>query len=270
MNFLSQELSCWQDRVNNLVTSIVNRFNPCAVICFGARLQHPPRYTLFAAPCTNTCHIDLLVVSSSTDRHEHQVQDFCNAHFHDGTVTVICHSNKAIEAALVHGHSFFINVITWGLLLYTKETWITNHHETTNQYNMSVKRQSYFHGGMSVANGFYFSAQERFINGDYRLCSFMLHQVVEQACIALIRLYTGYRIDVHNLTRLLALCSNFTGSLEPIFPEEHKRLFSLLCRSYTEARYERNFEITHADCEWLLSQVDALLRITKQLAKEKL
>ena len=101
----------------------------------------------------------------------------------------------------------------------------------------------------------------------------MLHQVVEQACIALIRVYLAYRSEIHNLRRLLCLCSSF--SHEPIktflsgSPED-ERLFEILLKSYSGARYKETFIVLADDARVLYNKTLAFVTLAKQMCNEKI
>ena len=47
-------------------------------------------------------------------------------------------------------------------------------------------------------------------------------------------------------------------------------MFWLLCRSYIEARYNKDFSISQEQLEYLISRIDILKDITERLCKEKI
>ena len=46
---------------------------------------------------------------------------------------------------------------------------------------------------------------------------------------------------------------------------QRKKCFDLLCRSYIEARYNKDFSISQEQLEYLISRVDILKDITERL-----
>ena len=58
--------------------------------------------------------------------------------------------------------------------------------------------------------------------------------------------------------------------LTTVFPQNtdtEKECFDLLCRSYIEARYNKDFSISQEQLEYLISRVDILKDITERLCK---
>ncbi len=65
----------------------------------------------------------------------------------------------------------------------------------------------------------------------------------------------------------------FSMRLTTVFPQntdEEKECFDLLCRSYIEARYNKDFSISKEQLEYLISRVDILKDVTERLCKEKI
>ena len=65
----------------------------------------------------------------------------------------------------------------------------------------------------------------------------------------------------------------FFIELTTVFPQNtdtEKECFDLLCRSYIEARYNKDFSISQEQLEYLISRVDILKDITERLCKEKI
>ena len=52
-------------------------------------------------------------------------------------------------------------------------------------------------------------------------------------------------------------------------PEEN-RLFTLLCKAYVDARYNKNYTITQAELKWLDERVQELKQLTEKLCQEKI
>ena len=65
----------------------------------------------------------------------------------------------------------------------------------------------------------------------------------------------------------------FSQELTTVFPQntdEEKECFDLLCRSYIEARYNKDFSISQEQLEYLIARIDILKDITERLCKEKI
>ena len=52
--------------------------------------------------------------------------------------------------------------------------------------------------------------------------------------------------------------------------DAEKECFDLLCRSYIEAHYNKDFSISQEQLEYLISRIGILKDITERLCKEKI
>jgi HEPN domain-containing protein len=130
----------------------------------------------------------------------------------------------------------------------------------------------YFHR-YNRALGFIEAADDCIQKGFDANAVFLLHQSVEQACIAMIRVYLAYRVDIHNLTRLLNLTLCFSEEPAAVFPRktaEDQGLFQLLLRSYSDARYRDEYEVSQQDASTLYKQVKVFIGITEMLCTNQI
>jgi HEPN domain-containing protein len=100
-----------------------------------------------------------------------------------------------------------------------------------------------------------------------------LHQAAQHTCMAVLRVFTGYRSTTHNLSRLLALIENITFNLTIIFPcftKDETDLFNLLNKAYSNARYNDNFKVPIEKAQTLTDRVKELLTIAEQLYQIKI
>ena len=65
-------------------------------------------------------------------------------------------------------------------------------------------------------------------------------------------------------------CGIFDITCSPKCSDTEKECFDLLCRSYIEARYNKDFSISQEQLEYLISRIDILKDITERLCKEKI
>ncbi len=101
----------------------------------------------------------------------------------------------------------------------------------------------------------------------------MLHQAMEQSCSALIRVFTGYRSDIHGLARLIHFSKCFSDLPERFFsggPNEEERLFKLLQNSYSETRYKEGFTVTEKDASSLLEKVHAFTDMAEKICLKRI
>ncbi|QNK63930.1 HEPN domain-containing protein [Pedobacter sp. PAMC26386] len=116
-------------------------------------------------------------------------------------------------------------------------------------------------------------AHECLVNQQYKICIFMLHQALEQSCIVLIRVQIAYRSEFHNLHRLLYLCNSFSNLPGKIFlsnSPEDERLFDVLVKSYSGARYGDHFSVEQGDAHLLYKKIASFVTLAKQMCEEKI
>jgi HEPN domain-containing protein len=239
------------------------------IICFGTLSSHETVNTCFAEPESSLKNAYyLLVLTTEIKRIEYTIQDYISSLFPG--VFIVAHGLATVIEAVHKRDRFFTEACLNGLLVYTSDGF-TMVPEVASE-NISVdysKDEEAFTRMYSMASGFMECAYECYEKEFYNNVAFLLHQAVEQACRGLIRLYTGYRSDFHNIDRLLCLCSCFSAEPAKLFKrhfKEEKRLFRVLAGSYTEARYRDNYQIIDHDADLLCTLVKAFLDLTMELS----
>jgi HEPN domain-containing protein len=123
-----------------------------------------------------------------------------------------------------------------------------------------------------LAAGFMECGFDCYGRGFYNHVAFVLNQAVEQGCRTLIRLFTGYHSDIHNIARLLDFCSCFSTEPAALFArhtEKEKQLFRVLATSYSEARYRDNYQVNKHDADELCSLVKSFLDLIQELSEKE-
>jgi HEPN domain-containing protein len=142
-----------------------------------------------------------------------------------------------------------------------------------NSATTLAKAEKHNHHRHSMALGFLEAANECFGKDYDNNCVFMLHQAIEQACIAIIRVFMAYRSDMHNISRLINLCLCFTDEPAALFPrktEEDQRLFQLLQKSYSDACYKDDYVVDDNDADMLCTQVHKFIELTQKLCSDRI
>lgn len=213
-------------------------------------------------------------VTESNTRIDHEVQDFSNSHYRKGSVTILCHGEEAILEAIQDNNRFFISIYGTAQLLYSKDG--LTQFDFDMQFiptDSAIKAKEYLSHRMPLAEGFLQGAGECLNHQQFTVCVFLLHQVVEQCCIALINVNVAYRCEVHNLNRMLNLCRCFSNKPVKLFlsgnPED-QRLFDILVKSYSQARYGNTFLVHANDAKHLFHRVSAFLAMTKIMCDRKI
>ena len=261
--------------LDEVITSLVAKFKTKYIFCFSCLNDAKTTTSCFAGDIhLSETHYFLLMITTEITRIEHEVQDYVNTIFEKGTITIVVHGMETVTNAIAQGSRFFASVCRDGMQLYSASGLRLNiEYPNLNPATTFTKAQKHFYHRFGMAWGFQESASTFHDNSMYNNCLFELHQSVEQACIAVIRVYMAYRSDMHNLGRLLNLCKCFSDGQIDLFPrrtEEDKRLFKILVKSYSDARYKDDYQVSDSDAEDLCTRVLEFCELIKRLCNEKL
>lgn len=254
---------------------LAGKFKPLQIFCFSKRFVTEEAIGCFIDNSISyKGHYCLLMVTETNTRMDHEVQDYCNGMYEDGTVTIICHGQEAIAEAIQKNSRFFITVYSLGELIYSYDgITLRNLTKRIDFSNASSKANKHFNHRLTLAEGFLTGAKECLSNRQFNVCTFMLHQVVEQCCIGLIRVHLGYRSEVHNLNRLLRLCNSFSDVPYNMFLTGQQLadgLFDILVKSYSQARYGNSFLVGEIDAQCLFEKISVFVDSTKKMCQQKI
>jgi len=179
--------------IGSLLQKLIGKYSPLQIYCF-----HKDEKSMKTEGCFvdfrngGYCNYWLLMVTDGGSRIERAVQDFVNAHYDFGSVTILVHGREGIEKSINDGYLFFANVCGKGKLLYSRPAYIN---ALAAVLPPSIERlegyRERYAEGMSRAEGFLHGATECLAAKKYTVCAFMLHQAVEQCCHALIGITPG-------------------------------------------------------------------------------
>ncbi|MBC7417835.1 MAG: HEPN domain-containing protein [Pedobacter sp.] len=272
---LQQAGQSQKEHFSGFLKELVQKFCPEQIYCFGRTVELKTADSCFTGKVRDEkfCYF-LLMVTESITRIEHEVQDFANQHYPFGTIAILVHGRETIEQAITANNRFFITVYNSGQIIYSRDGMVQSP-ETVSfiPTQAAVKAQKHFDNRMQLATGFLASANECLKNGQHAICAFMAHQVTEQCCILLIRVHLAYRSDMHNLYRQLRLCNSFSTAPSWLFlsgGEEDKRLFEIMVKSYSAARYKDDFRVNQADAEQIFIRISNFIKLTEILCLKKI
>ncbi len=257
---------------NTLINLLVEQFKPLQIYLYAELKKQEICNSIFATSADEQDIYYLLMTTESGTRMENGIQDFLNAHYPEAKVIVQAHGQETIKKSLASSHIFFSKVLNRGVLLYSADGVLySNQVEETNLQKQLQSARSHWHHRFEMAMGFMNSINTVIGDGYYNVCVFLMHQVVEQACIGLIWVFMGYKSDMHNLRRLLYICACFSKR-----PMQHflavpadADLLALMMKSYSAARYKEDFHIEEKDARRLLYLVEGFLSIAENMCAEK-
>lgn len=185
---------------------------------------------------------------------------------------IIVEYSNTLNEALEKSQYFFTDIVKEGIKMYD-----------TGSFKLAKPRKLSFKEIKEMAEdeySRYFPDGEGFLKiGNiwleekmYRLGSFQLHQSCERFYNAASLVCVNYRPKCHKLVELAAHAKIFTRAFATVFPvdtEWGKHCYDLLCRAYIEARYNKYFEVTREEYEYMLERVAVLREVTLSVCSER-
>lgn len=267
-----------QHKLEAVIASIVREVKPAKIICYGVRTSAHHTWSCFLqhAESPATVDYDLLVISHESEKAKRNAlaQAFCARNGEDIKFNTVVHSIQAVNDALKEGDFFFTRLYHIGVMLYDSNAQVLTVPSAKAEAALSASVvQAHWQKWFGQAQVFHESVDYFLSNQCHALAVFMLHQAVEHSCLALIRIYMGYRANTHKLARLLALTENFSLYPLTIFPRltpEQSNLFAVLEAAYVEARYNPAYAVEASTVRTLQKQVKELLQVAELLYDDKL
>lgn len=178
---------------------------------------------------------------------------------------IVEHINS-VNRKLTEGRLFISNVKRDGILLYDSCAFKLNRRRKIHYDRVWNWAENDFQEHYDSAMGFLRHALYAYRDKDYVLGSFMLHQTAEHFYQAINLVFTNDKPKSHDLYRLRVMTQCYSPYLSEIFAPENsfkKRCFSLLCRAYIEARYNKKFRVKRKEFEYMNEQICLLRKVCK-------
>lgn len=269
------------NQLAQLIQKIAITIHPEKILCYGYRTSNYQDWSCFKEATGHQDIIkatfDLLVITGNDNNlADHEILQKIDllATSLDCEVTAVVQSLDAVHELIAKNSRFLTTIYHKAVLVYNADngTLITPPAAPLYEATMS-KIETTWNKCFSVAERFYKTACFCLDNGWNEKALFDLHQATQHTCMALLRIYTGYRSTTHNLSRLLALIENFSFVPSTIFPcstEEETALFNLLNKAYSDARYKEDYSIPTETANLLKKRVHLLLLVAEKLYNKKM
>ena len=101
--------------------------------------------------------------------------------------------------------------------------------------------------------------------------AFYLHQATESFYSAIMLVFSGYKIKLHDIRKLGSLAGNYNAELWQVFPHssvDQRQAFKLLEKAYIEARYSKEYRISREQLTFLIERVNKLQNLTERICLE--
>jgi HEPN domain-containing protein len=212
----------------------------------------------------------LLVLVDDGERipeHEigNKIEDNCR---YLGNVYAIVHKvNSAIEG-INNGQRFWSKAISKGRIIYKAPELELPEIKTVSK-DVLIERAKFHWRRWGMQGKEFLKGAERYnAERNYRLAAFLLHQSVESVLKAIIQAILGYRVQIHNLSRLLRLTLLFTDAFKNVFEldtTEGSQIYHLLQSAYTQSRYKNEFDPDKESIYELEQKVKLLFDIAERV-----
>jgi HEPN domain-containing protein/predicted nucleotidyltransferase len=267
-----------QDLIRFIVNVIVEKIDPEKVILYGSYATGKwveDEYYEEGHQMDYKSDYDFLIITKSGDRRsDYEVQEVIerrsglNEH-----VSAITHDIDYINGKLSDGQYFFSDIEKEGILLYDAGNIPLSEKRNLTTNEKRISAQNDFDLWFNSANEFLIDAIHGFERDNFKKAAFELHQAAERFYNTTILVFRGYKPKTHNLEKLQRYAKHFSKELANVFPRksvEEKHLFDLLKKGYIEARYDKKYEITKLETEYLIDRVKKMQVITEKICKEKI
>ena len=263
-----------------LVQKIASTFHPEKILCYGYRTSLYQDWSCFKEdtvlePIKAT--FDLLIVTHNDNKlADHEILQKVDqlADTLDCEVTAVCQSLESVNELIAKNSRFLTTIYQKAVLVYDAGNNALIVPPAAPSFDETKRKlETTWNKCFSVAERFYKTACFCLDNGWNEKALFDLHQATQHTCMALLRVYTGYRSTTHNLSRLLALIENFSFVPSTIFPcitDEETTLLNTLNRAYSDARYKEDYSMSTEIAQLLKKRVHQLLVVAENLYSKKI
>ncbi|WP_462265722.1 HEPN domain-containing protein [Mucilaginibacter sp.] len=246
------------------VTGIIRKKLPTAlaVLYLGAASGEPDLLFL------------LVIVSKAEKMQGHEVAGLLEDRCHNvAPLAVLIYAEDNLVRSLNGGSYFFSRALRECQLIYLSESLLLPAIPLPDEVASLQRRHENFVRWYGQGSQFLEGARFYYAKAHYGMCLFMLHQAVEGTLMAVIRGVTGYRLSVHNLTRMLKLTRMFTDDILKLFrlnTNKGAELFLLLKDAYSQSRYKDDYMPDAENVRQLMIMVEECVTLCKQVYERHL
>ncbi|PZX92796.1 hypothetical protein DOS84_13055 [Flavobacterium aquariorum] len=259
---------------------IIGSISTNGIYCFGEKRQTQLFYTPFQESVKQEEYIHLYLLVLAEETIENATNDICDKIKIKTqgriTTTLLIHQMQSLKKLCDDQKYFFWNIMQNADLLFqdaNKPPYLIidgipkRNPKSTSLYVANRKNT------ISTIWNWVYNDDDISSSVEVKMCG--LHQIVEQTCLALIRVFMGYTPNYFSLEHLFNLCAYFTTMTTDFFPHKTKQdqsLFKLLKQQPNTLRFSKAndvdylyYELLEERCCKFKNQADELMR--KELGK---
>lgn len=186
-------------------------------------------------------------------------------------ITLIFESIDYVNRQLEKGRYFYSDIKKEGVLLYDSgEFTLSEVKELSSVQRREIAKEDFeqwFESGTEFLIDTLNALQRNSLNRG----AFYLHQATESFYSAIMLVFSGYKIKLHDIRKLGSLAGNYNTELWQVFPHssvDERQAFKLLERAYIEARYNKEYRISREQLTFLIERVQKLQNLTERICLE--
>jgi len=268
-----------REQITQVAAAIEELFHPEMIILFGSYAKGTyveDKYSEEGTIYEYVSDYDFLVVMEDEAIKDYLIRDKITNRFHFHTpINIISHSIDYINQGLAFGQYFFTDIVNEGILLHNSGSNDFVEPKELSAQEEKEKAHDYFDIWFESAETFLDLAEQCFKREKLKIGMFQLHQSAENLYNCVLLVFTGYKPKTHNLEKLRSYTKSLSEELYNIFrdlPHDNNdvHLFELLKRGYIDARYKRDYAITHEEAENLLNRISKMKNIVGVICREKI
>lgn len=234
-----------------IVPEILHSIKPDIIYLLGGAISHSKTESIFSH---TTLHNDLpnnltllILVSDLHHKRICDLQDTIEQRCKGiaDILTIVLETQTFIQS-LQASQAFFTCVVRAATVIYTQIDLPSLSMAETNTVLNPAEMESCYTAAINKAKEFLAGSDLFRIRKQYTMATFMIHQSIEQALLAIGKAGTGYCPNTHSIDRLIRFASLVAPSLYDVFSnrkEEDKMLLNLLQKAYVGARYKSDYKV---------------------------
>ena len=186
-------------------------------------------------------------------------------------ITLIFEAIDYVNRQLEKGRYFYSDIKKEGVLLYDSGEFTLSEVKELSSVQRREIAQEDFEQWFESGTEFLIDTLNALQRNSLNRGAFYLHQATESFYSAIMLVFSGYKIKLHDIRKLSSLAGNYNAELWQVFPHssvDERQAFKLLERAYIEARYSKEYKITKEQLIFLIERVQKLQNLTERICLE--
>jgi predicted nucleotidyltransferase/HEPN domain-containing protein len=186
-------------------------------------------------------------------------------------ITLIFESVDYVNRQLERGRYFYSDIKKEGVLLYNSGEFILSEAKELSSMQRREIAKEDFEQWFESGTEFLIDTLNALQRNSFNRGAFYLHQATESFYSAIMLVFSGYKIKLHDIRKLGSLAGNYNAELWQVFPHssvDQRQAFKLLEKAYIEARYSKEYRISREQLTFLIERVTKLQNLTERICLE--